>query len=57
MLQLHIDQDFRQVVLGFLDHARQAERVELVVDFTAAAATIMSTVDVEDILRGDGKGP
>jgi hypothetical protein len=31
-------------------HAGQVERAELVGDFSATAATIMATMDVEDIL-------
>jgi len=39
----------------FPDHARQAEWAELVGDFAATAATIVATIDVEDILRGGGQ--
>jgi hypothetical protein len=40
---------------GFLDRARQAERVELVGGFTTTAAVIVvAVVDVEGILRGSG---
>lgn len=50
-------QDFRQVAPRFPDHAGQAERVELVGNFAAAAAAIVAAVDVEDILHGGGQGP
>ena len=56
-LQLRTSQDFCHVALWFPDHARQAERVELVDDFAATAAAIMAAINVEDILRGDGQGP
>jgi hypothetical protein len=36
----------------FLNHAGQAERVELVGSF--GAATVVATVDVEGILHGGG---
>jgi hypothetical protein len=53
-IQLRTGQDFHQVVPRFLDHARQAK---LVGGFTAAAATIVAAVNVDDILRIDGQGP
>lgn len=34
----------------FSNHAGQAERAELVGDFATAAAAVVATVDVEDIL-------
>ena len=42
---------------GFSYHTGQAERAELVSDFAVAVATIVATVNVEDILRGGGQGP
>ena len=42
---------------GFLGLARLAEQSELVSDFAVAVATIVATVNVEDILRGGGQGP
>ena len=56
-MQLCTDQDFRRVEPEFLGHARLVERAELVGDFTATAATIMATMNVEDILHGGGQGP
>jgi hypothetical protein len=53
-LQLHTGQDFPQVAP---DHVGQAERVELVGGFAAAVASIVATVNVEDIVRGGGQGP
>jgi hypothetical protein len=53
-LQLRTGQDFPQVAL---DHVGQAERVELVGGFAAAVASIVATVNVEDIVRGGGQGP
>jgi hypothetical protein len=44
------------VVPGFPDHANQVQREELVGGFTAAAATVMTTINVEDIVSG-GQGP
>jgi hypothetical protein len=44
-------------ITGFLGHAGQVERTELVGDFTATTTTVMATVNVEDILRGGGQGP
>jgi hypothetical protein len=41
----------------FLDHAEQEERAELVGDFIAVVATIVATMNMEDILRGGGQGP
>lgn len=53
--QLRTGQDFHGVEPGFLDRARQAERVELVGGFTATAAVIVvAVVDVEGILHGSG---
>ena len=56
-LQLHTGQDFRQVAPGFLDHASQVELAEWVGNFTAASTIIVATVNLEDILHGDGQGP
>ena len=56
-LQLCTSLDFHQVALGVPDHAWQVERAELVSSFAAAAATIIATVNVEDILHGGGQGP
>ena len=56
-LQLCTDQDFHRVVPGFLDHAGQVERVELVSGFVAAAAIVFAMVDMEEILHGSGQGP
>ena len=56
-MQLRTGQDLRRMELGFPNHAGQEERVELVGDFTATAATIVATVNKEDILRGGGQGP
>jgi hypothetical protein len=44
-------------ITGFLGHAGQVERTELVGDFTATTTTVMATVNVEDILRSGGQGP
>jgi hypothetical protein len=44
------------VELRFPDHAGQVEWVELVSDFATAAASIVATMDMEDILRNGGKG-
>jgi len=56
-LQLRTGQDFHQVAPRFLNHARQAEQVELVGGFAAMMAMVVATVNVEDILRGGGQGP
>jgi hypothetical protein len=56
-LLLRTSQDFRQVAPGFSGHARKAERAELVGGFAVAEATIVATVDVEDILCGGGQEP
>ena len=45
------------MALRFLDHASQAERVELVGGFAAVATAVVATINVEDILRGGGQGP
>jgi len=56
-MHLRTGQDFRRVEPGFLGLARLAEQSELVSDFAVAVATIVATVNVEDILRGGGQGP
>jgi len=56
-MQLRTGQDFCRVEPRFLGHAEQAKRAELVGDFAATTATVVATVNVEDILRGGGQGP
>jgi hypothetical protein len=42
--RLCTSQDFHQVEPGFLDHARQAERVESVSDFATTTVIIVAAV-------------
>ena len=51
------DRDFRQVVPEFPDHTSQAKQVDLVGDFAATAAAVVTAMDMEDILRDGGQGP
>jgi hypothetical protein len=53
-LQLRTGQDFHQVAPRFLNHARHAERGELVGGFATTVATVMAAANMVDILRGDG---
>jgi hypothetical protein len=53
---LRTSQDFYRVEPGFPAHARSKELAELVGDFTAAMATVVATVNVEDILCGTDLG-
>jgi hypothetical protein len=43
-----------RVVPGFLKRVRPEERAELVNAFTATADAIVATVDVEEVIHGDG---
>lgn len=55
-MQLRTEMDLRRATPGFRDHVGQEERTELVGDFITAA-TVVATVNMEDVLRGAGQGP
>ena len=53
-MQLWTGMNLHRVTPGFLEHARQEERMAQVNDFAAAADDIVTAMDVEEILHGGG---